>query len=77
MPDTPRRSLFVPLFAAAASDDGRPPPEIVEDAVRLKAMTAGREVVEDYQHVGLTLRRHPVSFLRADLADPRDVGHAV
>ncbi len=31
-------------------------------------MTAGREVVEDYRQVGLTLRNHPVSFLRADLA---------
>ena len=30
-------------------------------------MTAGREVVEDYGHVGLTLRAHPVSFLREDL----------
>jgi len=35
--------------------------------VRLKAMTAGREVVEDYRQVGLTLRDHPVTFLRADL----------
>jgi error-prone DNA polymerase len=30
-------------------------------------MTAGGEVVEDYGHVGLTLRSHPVSFLRGDL----------
>jgi error-prone DNA polymerase len=30
-------------------------------------MTAGREVVEDYRSTGLSLRRHPVSFLRADL----------
>ena len=30
-------------------------------------MTAGGEVVEDYRHVGLTLRRHPVAFLRDDL----------
>jgi error-prone DNA polymerase len=30
-------------------------------------MTAGGEVVEDYGHVGLTLRSHPVSFLREDL----------
>ncbi|MER8733328.1 OB-fold nucleic acid binding domain-containing protein [Mesorhizobium sp. M1227] len=30
-------------------------------------MTAGRDVVEDYGHVGLTLRSHPASFLRADL----------
>jgi len=36
-------------------------------------MTAGREVVEDYGHVGLTLRSHPVSFLRADLRRRRIV----
>ena len=43
-------------------------PEVDEPAVALKAMTAGREVVEDYDHVGLTLREHPVAFLRRDLA---------
>ncbi len=58
----------LPLFAATAGDDGRPAPEVNEEAVALKAMTAGREVVEDYQHVGLSLRRHPVAFLREDLA---------
>ncbi len=36
-------------------------------------MAAGREVVEDYRATGLTLRRHPVSFLRADLAARRIV----
>lgn len=36
-------------------------------------MTAGSEVVEDYTHVGLTLRDHPVSFLRADLSRRRIV----
>ena len=30
-------------------------------------MTAGREVVEDYGHIGLSLRRHPVAFLREEL----------
>ena len=30
-------------------------------------MMAGGVVVEDYGHVGLTLRSHPVSFLREDL----------
>ncbi len=30
-------------------------------------MTAGREVVEDYRSTGLTLRQHPVSFLRREL----------
>jgi error-prone DNA polymerase len=38
-----------------------------EPAVALAAMTAGRQVVEDYRSTGLSLRRHPVSFLRADL----------
>ena len=38
-----------------------------EPAVALRPMTAGGEVVEDYGHVGLTLRSHPVSFLREDL----------
>ena len=36
-------------------------------------MTAGSEVVEDYGHVGLTLRRHPLSFLRSDLSRRRIV----
>jgi error-prone DNA polymerase len=36
-------------------------------------MTAGGEVVEDYGHVGLTLRSHPVSFLREDLRRRRIV----
>ena len=39
-------------------------------------MTAGSEVVEDYCHVGLTLREHPVSFLRADLTRRRIVSCA-
>src|SRR5690606_7206477 len=42
--------------------------ERIEPAVALRPMMAGREVVEDYGHVGLTLRRHPVSFLRAGLS---------
>jgi len=61
----------LPLFAAMRRKDERPEPEIAEEAVRLKAMTAGREVVEDYRHVGLTLRRHPLAFLRGDLARER------
>ncbi|MFC3631633.1 error-prone DNA polymerase [Paracoccus angustae] len=38
-----------------------------EPAVALRPMTLGREVVEDYSHTGLSLRRHPVSFLRETL----------
>ncbi|TNC65150.1 OB-fold nucleic acid binding domain-containing protein, partial [Rubellimicrobium roseum] len=66
----------LPLFAAAQArkvdedDDAGSmayAPEIVEPPVALRPMTAGREVVEDYGHVGLTLRAHPLAFLREDL----------
>lgn len=30
-------------------------------------MTQGHNVIEDYGHVGLTLREHPIAFLRRDL----------
>ena len=63
----------LPLFAAAAAREEEPVPEIDEPAVTLKPMTAGGEVVEDYGHVGLTLRRHPIAFLRADLQTRRIV----
>src|SRR3546814_3801591 len=36
-------------------------------------MTAGTEVVEDYGHVGLSLRSHPVAFLRPALRRRRIV----
>ena len=52
----------LPLFAAA---DNRP--EIVEPPVVLDPMRPGREVVEDYGSTGLTLRAHPLAFLRAEL----------
>ena len=56
----------LPLFAAA--DAGcRPRPEIVEPPVELAPMRDGGEVVEDYLSTGLSLRRHPVAFLRDDL----------
>ena len=55
----------LPLFAAADAHDQKP--EISEPDPGLKPMTPGREVVEDYSHIGLTLRDHPLSFLRDDL----------
>ena len=58
----------LPLFAAASARTAAPIAEVTEPAVALRPMTAGREVVEDYSSVGLTLRRHPVAFLRSDLA---------
>ena len=47
--------------------------ETNEPTVVLRPMTAGSEVVQDYGHVGLSLRRHPVAFLRDDLAARRIV----
>ncbi|HTW27408.1 MAG TPA: OB-fold nucleic acid binding domain-containing protein, partial [Acetobacteraceae bacterium] len=59
------RDAPLPLFAAA--DRGLAAPEIVEPAVPLAPMGEGREVVEDYRSIGLSLRRHPVAFLRGEL----------
>ncbi|MBR0641439.1 error-prone DNA polymerase [Plastoroseomonas hellenica] len=63
----------LPLFAAAAAIAQAAVAEIEEPAVSLRPMTAGGEVVEDYRHVGLTLRDHPLCFLRADLRARRMV----
>jgi error-prone DNA polymerase len=57
----------LPLFAAASIRVQETIAEIHEPTVTLRPMTAGREVVEDYRHIGLTLRSHPINFLRADL----------
>ena len=55
----------LPLFVAA--ERGLPEPEIVEPPVSLIPMRPGREVVEDYGATGLTLRHHPLTFLRDEL----------
>ena len=44
-----------------------------EEPVHLKALTAGREVVEDYRATQLSLRAHPLTFLRAELKRRRMV----
>jgi error-prone DNA polymerase len=61
----------LPLFVAASRRDAEPVAELDEPFAVLRPLAAGGEVVEDYQHVGLTLRAHPVSFLRADLTRRR------
>ncbi|WP_420469972.1 error-prone DNA polymerase [Brevundimonas sp. FT23042] len=60
------RDAPLPLFAVV-HDDGATTPEVAEPTLRLPAMPLGQEVVEDYGHVGLTLRNHPLSFLRDTL----------
>ena len=62
----------LPLFAAADAREGQLQPEFDEPAVILDPMTLGQEVVEDYRNKGLSLRRHPLSFLRGDLEARRN-----
>jgi len=47
--------------------------DMVEPAVTVRPMTAGHEVVTDYSQVGLSLRRHPLAFLRGELDHRRVV----
>lgn len=57
----------LPLFAAADARASLFSPEGQEPDVVLTPMTAGREVVEDYRSTQLSLRGHPLQFLRAEL----------
>jgi error-prone DNA polymerase len=50
----------LPLFARVSM------PELEPDA-HLPPMRPGQQVIEDYRHLHLSLRAHPVSFIRPDL----------
>ncbi|MEO9823405.1 MAG: error-prone DNA polymerase [Paracoccaceae bacterium] len=52
----------LPLFAADMDGEG-----IIEPAAQLPQMTAGEHVVEDFVAMRLTLRAHPIAFLRHKL----------
>jgi error-prone DNA polymerase len=54
----------LPLFAAL---DSEAVPEATEPAVALPPMTPGEAVVDDYRSLHLTLREHPLTFLRDGL----------
>jgi error-prone DNA polymerase len=58
----------LPLFAAADEREGRWQAEGAEPAVALRPLREGREVVEDYRSIQLSLRAHPLSFLRPEFA---------
>jgi error-prone DNA polymerase len=57
----------LPLFAAADAREGAISPESQEPMVTLEPLSEGREVVEDYRTIQLSLRAHPVQFLREEL----------
>lgn len=63
----------LPLFAAADAREGAFSPEGMEPGVSLQPLPDGREVVEDYRTLQLSLRAHPLSFLREQLAAERIV----
>jgi error-prone DNA polymerase len=52
----------LPLFAAADRAEG------MEPAVVLPAMSMGQEVTEDYRHLSLSLKTHPMALLRQTFA---------
>ena len=58
----------LPLFVAADQVSDGFSPEGVEPLVTLRPLTDGREVVEDYRTLQLSLRAHPLAFLRDDLS---------
>ncbi|MBP2490852.1 error-prone DNA polymerase [Rhizobium leguminosarum] len=58
----------LPLFVAAAERQMKTIAEQQEPDVALRQMTDGHNVIQDYSHTGLTLREHPIAFLRKDLA---------
>ncbi|WP_334186211.1 error-prone DNA polymerase [Novosphingobium sp.] len=57
----------LPLFAAADAREAHFSPEGLEPEVALRPISAGREVVEDYRSLQLSLRGHPLEFLRTEL----------
>jgi len=63
----------LPLLSASDNRDGAIVPEAIEPQVSLLPLTAGREVVEDYRATQMTLRQHPLSFLRGALTRRRIV----
>ncbi|MDB5705470.1 MAG: dnaE2 [Sphingomonas bacterium] len=70
------RDAPLPLFAAADERDGMLRDEAVEPEVLLTPMGEGAEVVEDYRASGLSLRAHPLAFLRDELTRRRMISCA-
>jgi error-prone DNA polymerase len=58
----------LPLFARATMSEQEPD-------VGLPPMPPGEHVVEDYRHLHLSLKAHPVSFLRGDLQRRGAISH--
>ncbi|WP_249197995.1 OB-fold nucleic acid binding domain-containing protein [Gluconobacter wancherniae] len=57
----------LPLFEAADRGRNFPLPEVIDPEIALPQMSAQASVHEDYRATGLSLKGHPVSFLREGL----------
>lgn len=67
-----RQALWQAVAAVPDKDLMREAP-VLEDLVEIAAPSEAEEVVADYRHLGLTLGRHPLSFLRERLSKMRFV----
>jgi len=63
LPDLAKAGAPLPLFAAAGEEERG-----AEPAVALPEMALSEHVIDDYASLRLSLKAHPVSFLRAGLA---------
>lgn len=57
------RTGTLPLFERVGTEELRPEP-----LVPLPVMPAGEQVINDYRYLTLSLKAHPVSFMRADFS---------
>src|SRR5690606_26935272 len=64
--DRARSGGAMPLLDRAGGD-----PSGIEPRTNLPAMPAGQHVIEDYRSLSLSLKAHPLSFLRDRLAADR------
>ncbi|MGN6495558.1 MAG: error-prone DNA polymerase [Agriterribacter sp.] len=55
---------------------GQPSESLTEYQVHLPEMTAGEHVVQDYSSISLSLKAHPISFVRAELKSRKIVSAA-
>ena len=63
LPDLAKAGAPLPLFAAAGEEERGAEPEVT-----LPEMALSEQVIDDYASLRLSLKAHPVSFLRAGLA---------
>lgn len=72
-----RRQALWQAAVAVPDRDLLRPADLVEDRPVLQTQTEGEEIVADYRAMGLTLNRHPVALLRAQLKERRFESAAV